>query len=500
MANPDLEYLIPDENIRTRIAPYSDFLDEKELIRLAQALETPPLQAIRINTLKISADKAISDWTARYNWQVKNVPFCESALQFTTHERYIGQTLEYKMGQYYIQDAASMLPAEMFSMHDDPLILDMAAAPGGKTTHMASRFHDKGIILANDRSANRLKALRSNLQTWGVIGAAVTGYPGERFGEWFPEQFDRVLVDAPCSGDTLRVTKGSKSRYVSARERRSLTRRQISLLDSAFRACAPGGEIVYSTCTMSPDENEAVLDALLQKYPNSVSINTVNHWKEPIVAPALTADAHQHYHPDMRHAIRLWPHLYKTSGFFAALIHKSESSSTMGQSESIPSRPMTDTEIEPVSTNYRRQISGTLYQSYGFDLDAVLQEYASTLCQRGEVVYAIPKKLLNHFGNLPHLSAGLPVCLQIGGDFIPAHELITRFESQFKQLRITVADDQVTSWLQGHGLRGVENLSRISCPVGAIILLEDSNRRFLGRGKVLKNRIRNMLPKRVIHG
>jgi len=155
----------------------------------------------------------------------------------------------------------------------------------------------------------------------GSFSAALTSYPGERYGEWFPDTFDRVLLDAPCSGESLRTAERRKTRFVSQTERLQLQRRQIKLLESAIRAVKPGGQVVYSTCTLAPEEDEAVLDALLDRHPQQIALESVERLL-PVPAPGLTNDGNQVFHSDVSKAVRLWPQLYDTSGFFAALIRK----------------------------------------------------------------------------------------------------------------------------------------------------------------------------------
>ena len=217
---------------------YRDFLDIVEFEQLLQAVQRPLPAAIRINTLKITVDKARRNWPAWYDWQVRPVPFCGAGWQVTGES--IAQTLEHKMGFYYIQDAASMLPVEIFSFEqDEPLILDMTAAPGGKTAHLVCKTGDQGLVIANDANGRRISPLRAKLQDWGAMNVAIANYPGEQFGGWFPETFDKVLLDAPCSGESLRMAERRKMQPVSAKERQALHRRQVELLLSAFRALKP---------------------------------------------------------------------------------------------------------------------------------------------------------------------------------------------------------------------------------------------------------------------
>jgi 16S rRNA (cytosine1407-C5)-methyltransferase len=476
------------DDLLTRLEHYDQFLDPDERARLRASLEQPRLPAIRVNTLKIEIEQARQTWPERYGWTVRPVPFCAAGWQIAGHD--LGDTLEFQNGYYYIQDAASMLPAEMFSDHASPLILDLAAAPGGKTTHLASRYADRGVILANDTSAKRITALRANLQNWGVFGALVTNYPGERLGRWFPETFDRVLLDAPCSGDTLRITTGRKTRTVSDREHEALCQRQEALLLSAFQAVRPGGEIVYSTCTMSPAEDEAVLDDLLRRYPQQAVIDTVDH--VAVNAPGLDSDGRATFDPQVRHAIRLWPHLYQTSGFFAARIRKTDAIPV--ESDPPPSRAWEQSGLVPVAREVEARIVTQWAQDFGFEWAALPGEL--TLWQRDKLIYAIPARLVALLGGLPHAAAGLMIGQQDGERFVPSQELITRFEAQFTRSRLVLADDQRALWLAGRDLRGA---AEVPYPPGSLILLEDTDGRFLGRGSVQRDRVRNLLPKRFTH-
>jgi 16S rRNA (cytosine1407-C5)-methyltransferase len=382
-----------------------------------------------------------------------------------------------------------MLPAEMFSDQESPLVLDMAAAPGGKTTHLASRFGDRGVIVANDTSHKRIAALRSNLQTWGAMGVLITNAPGERFGRWFPETFDKVLIDAPCSGDTLRITTGRRSREVSDKEREQLCIRQSALLLSAFQAVRLGGEIVYATCTMAPEEDEAILDELLRAYPGAVQIDALDHL--PVTAPGLALAA---YDPQVERAIRLWPHLYQTSGFFAARIRKLRSMGADIERDPPPARPWMQTGMRPLSRQNQAQITGSVWQDFGFDLAAEIEARKLALWQREKSIYAMPERIVLQFGDLPNVGAGFLAGQMTGEQFVPSHELITRYEGRFVAGRVALGDEQIAIWLQGRDLRDMPEMPHAP---GAVILLEDARGRFVGRGAVQRDRVRNLLPRRL---
>ncbi|MBZ0309907.1 MAG: tRNA pseudouridine(55) synthase TruB, partial [Anaerolineae bacterium] len=288
-----------------------------------------------------------------------------------------------------------------------------------------------------------------------------------------------ILLDAPCSGDTLRLHKGNKKRDVSASEQQRLQQRQITLLTAAYEALKPGGEVVYSTCTLSPDENEAVLDALLHRYP--AAVEAVTHLPFGENACGLTTNGEQVYDPQIKNAIRLWPHLYRTSGFFAARLRKHEATP--------PTKPVPEQGHPRTRFTSEQIIFDTLQQQYGFDFYPLAG--GLTFWQHDDSIYAIPEAVLEHFGTLPHISAGFLFGQWMDKKFIPSHELITRFETQFVQPRFTLSDTQKKIWMEGREIRD------ISLP-SDLVLLQDEQGRFLGRGKVSGGRIRNLLPKRFI--
>jgi len=486
--------MIDDDGLSV-LERYRGFLSAAEMARLVEAVQRPLSPALRVNTLKIDVDQARRLWPEWYGWQMRPVPFCAAGWQVVGQHPDLGLTLEHKMGFYYVQDAASMLPVELFHFDavSQPLVLDMAASPGGKTTHLACKLKDRGLIVANDVNTGRIAALRSNLQRWGTMATVITHYPGERLGEWFPECFDKVLLDAPCSGEGLRTAERRKSRPLSEKRRRMLHHLQVRLLTRAFQALKPGGEVVYATCSLDPDENEAVLDALLKRYPQQATLEAPA-CALAVPAPGLSSDGAREFHPEIRRAVRLWPHLYDTAGFCAALIRKRDSVPV--QTGSPPSRPLTQAGLEAMSRQEVTGILDDLRQAFGFDLGLVLDARALTLWMRGQSVHAIPELFLSRLADLPCVAMGMLVGQRSQDGFIPSHELVARFDAQFTRGRLRLSDEQVKLWLAGRDLRG---LGAGRFPLGAVVVMEDDKRRFLGRGKIQRGRIRNLLPRRLIY-
>jgi 16S rRNA (cytosine1407-C5)-methyltransferase len=266
----------------------------------------------------------IQSMAEHYGWSYSAIPFCPTGFRIESNPGApISSVLEHKLGMFYIQEAASMLPVELFHFNLSPseITLDLAASPGGKTTHLIDRSHDTGLVIANDSSQGRIQALKIVLQHWGAVSAAVTRFPGENFGRWFPNTFDRALIDAPCSMQGLRTADSHSSRPVTEKESKNLSRRQISLLISALQAVRVGAEVVYSTCTLVPEEDEGVVETVLKKLGNAVNlINAQEILPQP--APGVQKDENGEYENSMTNTIRFWPHRYHTAGFFTCLFRK----------------------------------------------------------------------------------------------------------------------------------------------------------------------------------
>ena len=387
-----------------------------------------------------------------------------------------------------------MLPVELFDLSGAgaPLVLDMAASPGGKTTHLLSAIGDRGLLVSNDSSRGRMAALRANVQGWGAASVVITNYPGERFGSWLPETFDYILLDAPCSGEGLRTAKRRHSRSMDESRRESFHKRQVRLIRAAFHALKPGGQLVYSTCSLAPEEDEAVVDALLRIVGGAAAVESVRELL-PVPAPGVDAYEGVSFLPEVRMAVRLWPHLYDTSGFFAALISKK--AAFPGESFEAPCWSLEAVGYERQTSDERSALFEGLLQDFGADMEGFLQDHQLVILRRDSTVYAVPELYLSRLSTLPCVSLGLELGQYQGGYFVPSHELVSRFWSQFARQRLQVDSAQARTWLDGRDLRG-----RVMTAdgIGPVVLIEDERNRFLGRGKVQDRRIRNLLPRRLV--
>lgn len=282
-------------------------------------LKKPLPKVIRVNTIKISRDELISRLRER-GWGIEKIRWYQDALKVETNEK-VGTTIEYALGYYYVQDAASMIPPLVMELKEDLIVLDMCAAPGSKTTQMAQLMKNRGLIVANDITEERIRKLISNINRFGVANVVTTRINGIYF-KYKKLKFDRVLVDAPCSSEgTIRRSYDILRKW-NVKNIKRLSRLQKGLIDSAFRSLKEGGILVYSTCTFEPEENEEVINWLLEKHDNAEIIPIkIDGLK---TRPGFTEWRGKRFCNDLKYSIRLFPQDNDTEGFFVAKIRRKE--------------------------------------------------------------------------------------------------------------------------------------------------------------------------------
>ena len=476
--------------IHEALKRYEPYLSPEDFQKLLDTSEENAPVSVRVNLLKNpSPENSLQDWQDRYGWKTEPVAFWKHAVQIIGADTPPSQTIEHRFGYAYIQDAASMLPVALFSpIQEGELILDMAASPGGKTTHLIDRSLEKAFILANDSSASRLSALRVVTQSWGMANGAISNFAGEKLGDWFAESFDKILLDAPCSMESLRVSESHPFRDISASERERLASRQLALLVSALKATKVGGELVYSTCTMAPEEDEALIDALLKRYPNAVKIAKIEGQNPDSFG--FTSFEGQSFDPSLQNSLRIWPHLYETNGFFAAKLFKTDSTESTPSQK--PQRPFSSTGLDILNAKARQAILSQLQERYGLD-ESHLEAFE--FGQRVNHLQLIPKAYLAHFETLPYHALGLPLGKLIKNALEPGFEFVSRFGMHFKQNCWKMPAYHLENWLKGHDLRG------LPCPPECspgVIAIKDENEIIVGAGKWSAERLRNLLPHRFL--
>ena len=309
------------EAIKARIKPayrehYVELLgSEDEYERFIDAALEFPKRVVRINTLKISVEDCVERLRGK-GWVLEPVPWCSYAFTIERSDRRdVGNLEEHALGYLYVQEASSLIPVIILEPRPGEIVLDMAAAPGSKTTQLAQLMENRGVIVANELDYARLASLKANLERCGVQNTLVTNLDGRHIRL---SGFDRVLVDAPCSG-TGTLSKSLKPLEMwNPKSLPRLCRIQSGLLDHAFSLLRPGGVLVYSTCSLEVDENESVLDRFYRAHPDAIA----EHVAIPKASETFRSWRGSVFDERVASAARLWPHHSGSDGFFVALIGK----------------------------------------------------------------------------------------------------------------------------------------------------------------------------------
>jgi NOL1/NOP2/sun family putative RNA methylase len=306
------------EDLRGLLSQLPD-MDAEELI---EAAHRPLPESIRLNTLKANENNLRRLLESR-GWRLHPLPWARHCyLVDHAPSTDLGATLEHMLGLIYIQGPVSMLPVEVLDPQPGDLVLDLCAAPGGKSTQIAQLLQMRGVLVANDVSRKRLKALAYNIQRWQAANSIVTLADGRLYHRWASEAFDRVLVDAPCSSLGI----ASKDWSVLSKYRGGLTRRlvrlQLALLESGYRCLRLGGALVYATCTIHPLENEGVVSAFLERHPEARLMDVRPTGLR--ARRALEVFGGESFSTELSRCFKCYPYDNMGEGFFVAKIVRGE--------------------------------------------------------------------------------------------------------------------------------------------------------------------------------
>ncbi len=446
---------------------------------------------LRINTGKISAE----------HFQ-NAAPFSLAPVPWTDHGFYydpadsVTKHPYYYAGLYYIQEPSAMLPASRLPVEPGDLILDLCAAPGGKSTELASRLEGTGFLVSNDASASRAKALVKNLSIWGCSNCCITAEKPDRLLEAFGTCFDKILVDAPCSGEGMfRKDSG----LIASWEKRGPAEYaavQKEILTSAVPMLRPGGMLLYSTCTFSEEEDEEVVEWVLQQFPDL-------HLEDVEPASGLS-----HGRAPVQKTVRIWPHHAEGEGHFLALFRKEgacgspdreDAQKAEAASMSLSGPAMQDLRSarggkrRDRRTDSQSRTGGRTESGDSKEAEAFLQLLPESVRQ-GKVLRRIEDQcfLLPENVQLPrqlrYLRTGLLIGSCKNGRFEPAQPLamVLNADSYPNVLDLPASDERITRYLKGEtiDLNGKETVSR-----GWVLICVDGYA--LGWGKAAGSSIKN---------
>lgn len=282
--------------------------------------ETKPT-TFRVNTLKTNA-RTVRETLEQNGFRLEPASWYPDAFILRSGRLRELQELDlYRRGEIYVQALSSMVPVMVLGPKPGETILDLTAAPGSKTAQMACLMKGEGKIVANDNNKIRFFKLKANMELQGASNVALSLRHGESFGREHPEQFDRVLLDAPCSAEgRFDVHEPASYRYWKPGKIREMARKQRRLLFSALEALKPGGILVYSTCTFAPEENEEIMDWVLRKFVGGIGLEKVT-LPFPNQAAGLSAWEGRPFDPAVKQTVRILPN-HQMEGFFIAKVRK----------------------------------------------------------------------------------------------------------------------------------------------------------------------------------
>ncbi len=299
------------------IERYIEFLGLDETIELLKANERPLTPSIRINTLKIKVNE-LKKRLENKGFELEPIEWVPYGFKVAKEPHNLGSLHEFLQGYYYLQSKVSMLPAYILDPKPNEVVIDMCAAPGGKSTHLAQIMENNGTLILIERNRKRIPALEVNLRRMGITNSILINLDAINIGK-LTLKADKILLDAPCTGEGLIRQDFSRKKSKSLSDIKKMANVQKKLLISGLNALKPRGKLLYSTCSIAPEENEIVIDHVLKKNPAFI-IDKITY---QYGVKGLTKVYGENLMNDLSKAQRFYPHFHDTIGFFICLISKS---------------------------------------------------------------------------------------------------------------------------------------------------------------------------------
>lgn len=434
---------------------YEDFI---------KSYEEEALGALRVNTLKIHKD----EFFEKMPFTLTQVPWCEAGFYYSKEER-PGKHPYHEMGLYYMQEPSAMSVAELADVKPGERVLDLCAAPGGKSTQLAAKMQGEGLLVCNEIHPARCKILSQNIERMGISNAVVTNETPQGLSAHFINYFDCIVVDAPCSGEGMFRKDEEAIRQWSLDNVEMCAERQDEILDEAVKMLRSGGRIVYSTCTFAPAEDEACVIRFLTRHPE-FKVSKGNAYNGFASGEPTWAEGDER----VMETHRLWPHKLKGEGHFAALlVHTGEA---LSGEEYVSGKK----KVFKVLDKEKEQ----LYQD--FIKDTLTKEPAGEKILFGDALYML-KTPINLKG-LKVLRPGLHIGTFEKKRFEPSHSLALSLcmEDVKRSLSISAQSDEAERYIRGESLTADgEKGWTLVCVDGYPI----------GWGKVSNGMLKNHYPK-----
>ncbi len=427
-------------------------LGDEEYDDYIKSFEEEWKPGLRANTLKISPESL----KKLLPWDLEPVPWVPAGFYYDGGQDRPSKHPAYYAGLYYLQEPSAMTPGEMLPVEPGDRVLDLCAAPGGKSTQLGARLEGKGMLLANDVSTSRARALLKNLELAGVPNICVTGETPERLAEAFPEFFDKILVDAPCSGEGMFRRDDEMVKDWAARGPAYYAPLQRQILAEAVKLLRPGGYLLYSTCTFSEDEDEGTVKETLKRFPE-LELIPLDIGRVPGACGSFGLSG----------CMRLFPHKIKGEGHFLALMRKGggearqearEDRNVQGKAAKAGNAPSADIRCVRAASGSARgrrtaQAPDDLAELTAFLGQLQIPIPQERLLVRPEGVYLLPEGI-SKLPSLRFLRTGLLLGELKRGRFEPSQALAMALKKEHFSpcVDLSMEDERVIRYLKGETL------------------------------------------------
>lgn len=404
----------------------------------------PEPTALRINNLKTNKQQFLN-FLDLHQVKYKSIDFNPDGLILEEDTLPLSHTLHFFTGWFQYQGISSQLPVLLLNPKPGDYVLDVAAAPGSKAAQIASFMKNDGVLIMNDNSYQRLQALNANIQRSGAFNTVTFNYRGERFGKMLPEYFDKILVDAPCTALGTLASNKEVGGWWSQAKLEKLSGIQHYLLVSALKSLKVGGTIVYSTCSIAPEENEVLINTMLKQYP--VKIVDLQEEISAEFDHGITKFKNQNLHKDIEKALRIWPHKHGMEGFFAVKLQKHgpiKEDSQNDEQDITLLKSSEDPDIKPVLNN--------LSELWGIP-DNIWQEYRYYTTKERIWMVAGP---LHEIPVDKFISAGVLLAEKRLSGWKLVNASVQLLSSHIKKKRISLSDPDLKKLFLNGELNGTE--------------------------------------------
>jgi len=442
---------------------YADFL---------ASYDRPRNVGLRLNPLKTQTPPDLS------RFGLTPVPWAAHGFYYDAATR-PGLSPWHEAGLYYLQEPSAMAPAGLLGVEPGMKVLDLCAAPGGKTTQLAAALQGEGVLVCNEINPKRAKILARNVERLGIANALVLNEHPQKLEERFRGFFDRILVDAPCSGEGMFRKEEVAVTDWSPETVEMCAHRQTEILHSAAQMLAPGGRLVYSTCTFAPQENEGAVSRFLETHPEFSIMQTDAPWFAS-GCPAWVENPAD----GIEHTFRLWPHLLHGEGHYAAVLEKS-ARAAVEKADAAPVRSGKPGSRSAQSAG-RPADAEKLLQAFRKETGAALPE--GKLLAFGQSLYLVPADMPELHG-LKVLRPGLELGEVLKNRFEPAHAWALWLKTANSVADFPVDSPEIAAYLRGETIPGSQTgWTLVQCDGLSLGWVK-------GSGGILKNRF----PKALRH-